>query len=173
MRKIGGRDDRGIRVADGEDIGDGHPLSSCRENLGELVEHRGCAVEGQRFVDGPQPPAGVSETDGRDRRRDRCRMVSEVVQDGNASDFALELEPPAHALERGKAAHDRVGWNPVRLRRRRGGERIGRVVAADQAQGCDGKRSTGTIEAGDGEGGIALLADLHGSDDGARRSLRG
>ena len=77
--------------------------SALGQDVGELVEHGRGPMEGQRLVDGPDPPAGLALADGRERLADRRRVVAVVVVHDDAAGLALALQAAADARERGQA----------------------------------------------------------------------
>ena len=89
--------------------------SAVGQDLGERLEHGRRPVVRERLVDGPQPASRVATPRGRERRPHRRRVVGVVVEDGDAVDLALELEPALDAVERGEA---RRGPPPASRRRR-------------------------------------------------------
>ena len=139
--------DRAVGVAVGPDIGDHGPVGR-GEDLGEGVQHGRRAMERQRLVDGPHPPARVALAHGRQRAADRRGMVAVVVEHRDAPRLALQLEAAAHAAEAGQAGGDLGGRE---IGGRGGGGRRERVVGVLAPGQLDQGRHVTTGQARDGE----------------------
>ena len=96
---------------------------------------------GQRLVHRPQPPTRVALPGGREGGAHRGRVVGVVVEDDDAADVALELEPATDAVERRQAGQDRVRIDPGGERAAGGHQPVDRHVPPDQRAAGRGRRA--------------------------------
>ena len=123
--------------------------ASARTSANALEHGRGPVV-GQRLVDGPQPATRVALASGREGRPHRGRVVGVVVEDGDAADLALELEPATDALEGGEAARGSSSAStPADQRAGRGHQPVDGHVPPDEPQADAVRRDGPAAQAAD------------------------
>jgi hypothetical protein len=87
-----------------------------------------------RLKNRPQTCPGITRAQRLQRSRNRCRMMREVVDDGDAIHLSFHFQAPLYALERLKRSRDLLFCDAIRRGHRRSRRCVPHVVLAGQAE---------------------------------------